>query len=274
MKEKIKSWLPWINVILIVVIFVATCMVLINFRGSLFNRWGHALSLIGAVPSAELLGFEVNQAIMHFGGGESSFNKFVNSFLISSSWFILLMVIAPFLLVKGYNRMNKGGQNHGITWYAGAFLMILAVSTTMVAAVTGTTSGITVKQSAAASRDSDLLRTSLMGLAFDAAGVMVLPPEFGGGDGSFINFSPDGEDTRSITLEDLKSYSKSSNYRYVIHDEVSDSSITIIGVSDYDGSNHEFINADGRQGKSQQAVKVTPLEQEVFKMVRRGELTN
>ncbi|MEX0647310.1 MAG: hypothetical protein WEA56_00270 [Balneolaceae bacterium] len=256
MKEKIKLFLPWINVILVTGILISLAILAANAGGSFINRWVLGLSTMGAVPSASLLDYSVMRAIARFGGNELSSPEFLTAFLTAGTGLVLLVIIAPFLMARGYEKMEKdGGQHRGLAWYTGSCLLVLAISTSVFATVASVQLGKNINKSAAESRSSDLLRAELMGLAFDAAGLMVLPQDFGGGHGSFTNFSSEENHPRNITLNDLDSYREDSEFHFSLHDNVTDSSIIIVGISGYE---------------TEQAVEVTPHDEEIFKVMRRG----
>ncbi|MDZ7718231.1 MAG: hypothetical protein U5K72_05355 [Balneolaceae bacterium] len=121
------------------------------------------------------------------------------------------------------------------------------------------------------SRRLDQLQFEMFDLHFDASAKAILPQEKGGGGGHFTTFVADDGSTRPIQLSDLDRYNPDSKFNFVISENITDSTITIIGISDLEGNNPDFQNADGTTGHIQMRLTVNPYKDSGINVKRENE---
>lgn len=266
MNEKIKIYIPWINAFLIVSILYILYFV---FRENFYHPTFSQIVPVFKSPSMGLFGFSVKHAIQQFAGPTPQ-ESFGIHYLISGAGLILLMILAPYLMATSYQNMNTSDSSQkNIVWYTGVTILLVAISSSFIGIVFATKSFITNKKSGIEINQNDALRSNLITLAFEASNKMILPQEIGGGNGSFTNFSTSNGDTRTITLDDIQTHQNMDEFQFLIQD-ISDSTLTIIGISSFDGEDPEFENANGSVGKKQQAFEVTPNKERIFSEIRTG----
>lgn len=265
MNEKIKIYIPWINAILIVSILYFLYFVFRdNFQHLTYSRIINILS----APSMELLGLSVRQALQQFGGPTIQESAFGLPLLFTAGGLILLMILAPYLMATSYQNMNTSDSSQkNIAWYTGVTILLLAISASFIGIVISSQTFVNTKSGVEINRSDAELRDNLRSLAFEASNQMIFPHELGGGNGSFTDFTTSSGESRNITLDDLQSHQNMNGNQFVIQD-ISDSTLTIIGISSVDGEDPEFENANGAKGKKQQAFEVTPNKQRIFSEIR------
>ncbi len=265
MKEKIKPALPWIIVVLLGVVitglnYLITYQFDLGISRSILSLWA-----AGAIPSTELLQFSVRLAIEQFGGGEFTAVEYFTSGAISAAGLLLLMIIAPYLFIKGYQKIETTGSEYRpVSWYIGATILVIGMTLSLSHLTSGFFANVHNNRLIEASRSQDQLRGQLMDLAFDAAGVMILPHEYGGGAGSFNNLPAENGGTRSITLQDLPSYTDGGRFEFLIDGEISDSSFTVTGYIK-EGPDLSPSEAELNLSERRFNVDITPYEEQLFR---------
>lgn len=267
MNEKIKIYIPWINAVLIVsILYILYFVFRDNFHHLTYSR----IINIFSAPSMELLGLSVRQALQQFGGPTIQESAFGLPLLFTASGLILLMIIAPYLMATSYQNINTSDSSQrNIAWYSGVTILLLAISASFIGIVISSQTFVHTKSGVEINQNDAALRSNLRTLAFEASNKMILPQEIGGGNGSFTHFSTSNGNSRSITLDDLQSHQSMEEFQFLIQD-ISDSTLTIIGISNFDGEDPEFENANGSIGKKQQAFEVTPNKERIFSEIRTG----
>jgi hypothetical protein len=258
MNEKTNSFLPWTLVLLSVTLLIMVVFLLSDFLNRVVNtELQNVLFTLVASPGFELVRYTTLEAIRQFGGSDMSTLETLRSLIASAAGLSLLMIIAPYWLVKGYRRLEQNElSGRGFTWYAGAVVLLLGITIPAYHVVQFTQSSPEIDQAIESSRVMDELRTQMTSLAYDASERMILPPEQGGGGGSFLALpGPDGE-TRPLTLEELPSYNDSGRFHIYVNDEVTDSTLQFTGTPDLPGDTpRRFID-----------ITVTPHEENLFRM--------
>lgn len=264
MNGKIERFQPWIIVGLIVIVIMLLNYLLTSVLNlGLERRWFISLMALGAVPGFELLQYSVSEAINQFGGGQVRFASALISGIFSVGGVLLLMVFAPWLFVMGYRKMEqkRDEKNHrSVSWYIGAAFLVLGISISAVHGVSQTISSPKIERSIEASQQKDELRSYMMNLAFDASELMILPQEFGGGNGSFMNLPATGENTRVLELTDLPSYTHDERFEVSIEKEVTDSTLYLSGL----------YRNDRGESQDHVLIEVTPYEEDLFRFINRG----
>lgn len=252
-----KKWMPWVNVILIVAVvaglhFFFTTRTLIDK-----SVWMNNPVFGMAVPSFDIFRYSIIESIQQFGGSEMESSQFWISGLKSASGLIIVMILAPWLLVKGCLAMEKSGKPDRLipVWYAGAAAMIVAIG------VTGYFLGSNLihyqgtNEMREASRSMDELRSVMMDLAFDASEQMILPSE-----AEDVNVSGAG-----IRLESLPSYREWEQFEILITEQLGDSVLTLTGsLRDQDLA--------GSSISKPVTMRITPQNDELFDYVNQGDL--
>lgn len=211
-----------------------------------------------ADPSIILLEYTTRNAINQFGG-DMSMQGFYSAMLLGLMGVAVIFVLAPTLMVFGYKHSEKSeGSLRPITWHIGTGIVLAAVSFGLYSSFNWAIANDKMSEHAHWQHSLDQLRFELIDLSFDASVKALLPHEKGGGNGSFTNFMAEDGSTRKIKLDDLDRYNPDSTFEFVLQEGISDSSITITGVSPYEGRNPDFQNADGSTGNIQLSITVNP----------------
>jgi hypothetical protein len=164
-------------------------------------------------PGVILLGLETVAAIDIFGGKapaeiEVSFETL--SVLFSM---LLLLIVGPWLLFKGYKEYEKGNPLKSMPWYwfLGGSLNVIALASIPVLVISFQVFQNT-KDSAKESRVNDLMRQELQTVGFAAAEHGILESGF----------------NESFSLEDLDL--RTLQFEYTIEGTPSDSSVMIVST--------------------------------------------
>lgn len=253
MSDKIKKYrfLPWIIAVAVVIAVGILGSSSINWY--ILEPWAPASTLV-----AEL-------SIEAFGAG-TDYSTYIqntaanwNFRLTALATIILSFVVGPSLWVYAEIKNQKSEITNvlkkGIAWYLGVILIISSLQVVPTAIVKGIVFQNTW-DSAAESKNRDELRSDLMKLGYDVLEIYHLPNEFGGGAGTFQINRGNG-DLSPLQVTDLESHSQLL-HKYMLAPAESDSVIKIHGVSDYEGSDPDFENADGSKGKLQMDLEVKP----------------
>lgn len=242
-QTKQYRWLPWAvatSLVALIVVMIAHYDVL--------------QSHVSLMPWEAAQGVDTIRAINEFSDGSLDLNAYWRARIGALIGIILLFVLGPSLWIFGeirHERTQESGESlgKGLGWYAGITLVILG----LLYALPGTAVKAYVFQdtweNAARSRNADQVRTELMSMSYDLAEHYYVA---GGWKGA-------------ITLEDLQSYNPNSRNDFVVASR-SDSLLKVYGIGFKNGSNPDFENANGQQGKLQLAVEITP-EGEIYKFV-------
>lgn len=262
MNDSTKPFLPWLIVVLLVVIFLLIIYMITSYLQTGYARQLQSvLYSLGAIPVFELFTFSILDSISRFGGTEATLAETARPLAISAGGLILMMVLAPWWLTRSAERSEQEGpQKRGVTWYAGAALILCGITVSAYQGVRFTMTATEIERGIEANRTVDELRNQLITLAYDAAELMLLPAELGGGEGSFLTLpGPDGE-PRAIELGDLPSYGDIDRFRISIDGEITDHTLRLTGtpVTDSDDS------------PTHMEITITPLEENLFSVNRKS----
>lgn len=256
MNERTKSILNWAAALII-----AVGVLLLILFPKFYEPTSLAVQKSGYVitnPSMILLEYTTRNAISQFGG-DMSMRGFNSALLFGLMGIAITIVLTPSLMVFGLKKSeHSSGPFHPVTWHLSTGIILAAISMGIYSSITWTVSNEQIYKHADRQQALNQLRFELMDLSFDASVEAILPHDKGGGEGSFKNFISDDGSARNMRLSDLDRYNPNSNFDFVIKDSVTDSSLTIIGVTDYEGENPDLRNADGRTGRVQLSVTVNP----------------
>lgn len=270
MNERTKTIVNWV-----IPIIIAGIVLLLILVPNAFEPFSNAAQRIGHLmtdPAAMLHGYATRNAINQFGGDIST-EGFNSALLYGLMGITLTFVLAPSLMIFGYKKSkHSDGALYPITWHLGTGIVIAALSIGVYSSVSWVNSNETLSEYADWQNASDQLQFELIDLYFDAAAQAILPHEKGGGNGSFTNFVAEDGSTRNIQLSDLPRYNPDSKFGFVISDNITDSTITITGVSNYDGGNPDFQNANGSTGKLQFKLTVNPFEESSLKFKKENKM--
>lgn len=257
MNDRIKPYVPWINISLIVILnFLALYTITNVFNVMPGNSWYHSIVSAIAIPGFEISHYILIENIEGFGGGEIPISEFLTTAAISASGIVTLFILATWFFAKGVLNKNSGNQPSGVMWYVGTVIVLLGISLSIFVGVRQSTISPTSKQnerSIESSRSLDQLRTYMTNVAFDASEWWILPNEKGGGNGSFfIN------EDEALALSDLESYDpEHPDFELNIDEILSDSTMIVKG---------SLINLDA-EGESDRhiSLEITPMNDSVFK---------
>lgn len=273
MKGKIKPAIHWGVVIIICltagIVFTYVRDVDVFTTGEL--SWVSKLEFMVTTPFLALSQYTTMDAIGRFSG-EIMQEGFAEALAVALAGIAIIFIVAPFLLAKGYKRYEEGHSEYrSVGWILGASILVFSLYFSLKASKTGTISQQKMTEATSISRSTDHLRMQLTDLAFEASEKMILPQEMGGGDGSFTGFMDENGQSRTIMLSDLEGYNPGDKFSFVIGDDVSDSTITITGISNFTGNNPRFENANEESGKIQISITVTPFEDSLFELKKQNE---
>lgn len=225
-----------------------------------------------ADPSMILLEFATRNAIDQFGGN-MGIEGFSSSLIFGLTGVAIIFVIAPTLILIGYKKAGEiNSRLRPAIWHVGTGIVLLAVGYGVYSSINWSASKKNIIESTERQHTMDQLQFELIDLYYNASAEVILPHERGGGNGQFTNFLAEDNSTRNIQLRDLDRYNPDSRFEFVISENVSDSTITITGVSDYEGNDPDFQNANGSTGHIQLSVTVNPYEDSRLNIRRENDL--
>lgn len=258
MNERTKTIVNWA-----IPIIIAGIVLLLILVPNAFDPFSNAAQRIGHLltdPTPMLHGYVTRNAINQFGGDMST-EGFNSALLYGLMGIAVIFVLAPSLMIFGYKKSKHSeGALYPITWHLGTGIVIAALSIGVYSSVSWVKSNKAISEYTDRQQASDQLQFELIDLYFDAAAQAILPRDKGGGNGSFTNFMADDESMRNIQLSDLPRYNPDSEFGFAISENITDSTIAITGVTNYDGNDPDFQNADGRTGKFQLSLTVNPFD--------------
>lgn len=257
MNDRIKPYVPWINVSLIVFLnFLALYTFTYVYNVMPGNSWYHLIISAIAIPGFEISQFATLESIRWFGGDNTSMTQLIKTAAISASGIVTLFILATWFFAKGLLNRNSDNQPSGVMWYVGTVIVILGISLSTFVGIRNSTISPTSKEnerSIESSRSLDQLRTYMTNVAFDASEWWILPEEAGGGSGSFfIN------ENEAVALSNLESYDpEHPEFELIIDEILSDSTMIVKG---------SLINHDA-EGESDRHIllEITPMNDSVFK---------
>lgn len=269
MNERIKTLLNWI-----VVLGVAGIVLLFIQFPQIFGAVSPNLQKVGFMlsnPSMILLEFTTQSAISRFGG-EMGMEGFTSALILGLTGAVITFIIAPTLLVFGYKvSETMNGNLRPAAWHLGMGIILIAIGIGFYSAISFFDNKSELVASSERQHAMDQLQFELIDLYYNASATAILPHERGGGNGHFTNFLTEDGSTRTIQLSDLERYKPDGPFEIVISENVSDSTITMTGVSDLEGNNPDFQNADGRTGRIQMTLRMNPYEDERLNIKRENE---
>lgn len=247
-QTKLSRLLPWM-------IALATALGLTILASYFQNKW----LLTSPWLFAEMVATEI--AIDGFRNNSVAMDAYNLPRLQALSGLLFLLVIGPSLWLYGEikNRESQGKLKKGVSWYAGAVIVIAGLLIVVPGSIHRGISFQGAWESAARSENKDVLRMELSRMAYDASDLYHLPRDFGGAEGDLRSVSDASGSIRDVQLSDFKSVdTTSSSNSFVLAPIESDSVITIYGIGHKSGPDPDFENANGEQGKLQMAVEVSP----------------
>ncbi|MCC5912924.1 MAG: hypothetical protein JJU46_00995 [Balneolaceae bacterium] len=251
MKEKIEPFLPWM-----IVALIAAILIFIPKHTSGMYALAYAIY----APAMPLLQYTTVHAITVFGGGTFTLEPFMQTGLTAIIGLIVVLALTPFLLVKGYRAIREETLlKRSLVWYLGAILLVSSLGFALFNSALMATSYFAENRQIEENVLRDQLRSQLMIHGFAAAEKMLMPHDYGGGNGSFIDI-PGEATSREIRLTDLKTWDENSEFSFRIEDSITDSTLTIIGS--IAGSSDESSNSS-----SHYAIRVTPHESNTIRLL-------
>lgn len=270
MKERTKSILNWT----VSLVIAGGVLFLILFPQSnepaaiAIKKTGHVLTN----PSMIMLEYTTRNAVSQFGG-DMSMKGFNLALMSGLAGVTVIFVLAPAFMVFGYKKSEHSEKLlYPATWYLGTGIVIAAFGIGFYSSVSWVNSNEAISEYADQQHTSDQLQFELIDLYFDAAVQAILPHEKGGGNGSFTNFRAEDGTTRNIRLSDLNRYNPDSPFEFVVSDAITDSTITITAVSDFEGNSPDFKNANGETGKLQLSLTMNPYEDDRLNIKRENQI--
>jgi len=269
MNERIKPLLNWILVLCIAGIVLL--FILFPQRFGAVSPYLQKLGYMLSNPSMIILEFATQNAISRFGGG-AGMDGFSFALILGFTGVVIIFGVVPALIVYGYKKSETlNDKLRPFAWHLGMGIALIAIGIGFKASNSFFEFKIEVVASAERQHALDRLQFELIDLYYDASATAFLPHERRGGNGHFINFLANDGSTRTIQLSDLDRYNPNGPFEIVISENVSDSTITMTGVSDLEGNDPDFQNADGRTGMIQMTLTMNPYEDERLNIKRENE---
>jgi len=245
-----KKWIPWAIVILLVGVtaglhFYFTTQTMIDKS----VWWSNAVVQI-VVPSTEIMQYSIIESINQFGGSETESAEFWLAAGMSVMGFLIVLVLAPWMLVKGYESMERSDNPDKLipVWYAGAAVIVVAISSYVYLLSAFLPQHNENKTVIEAQRTTNELRSVMMDLAFDASEFMILPSE------------KDYGNAGVVSLESLPSYRKWEQFEISIQEQLGDSILTISGSL-------RDENLASKSIDSTVTIRITPRKDKLFDYV-------
>lgn len=269
MKERTKTVLNWL-----VALAVGAAVLLIIQFPEVFGPITQSVQKTGymlADPSMILLEFSTRSAISQFGG-DMGMEGFSSALILGLAGVAIIFIIAPTLILFGFKKAQTSNSLlHPAAWHLGTGIVLVAVGYGLYASINLSSNKKNLIESTERQHAMDQLQFELIDLYYNASAKAILPHERGGGNGHFTNFSADDGSTRNIQLSDLDRYNPDSEFEFVISENITDSTITITGISDQEGNNPDFQNADGSTGHIQMSLTMNPYEDSRLNIKRENE---
>ncbi|MEX2455692.1 MAG: hypothetical protein WD381_00190 [Balneolaceae bacterium] len=256
MNDRIKPYVPWINVSLIVSLnFLALYAITNVYSVMPGNSWYYSIISAIAIPGFEISHYILLENISGFGGDQIPISEFLKTVAISVIGIVTLFILATWFFTKGLLSRNADNQPSGVLWYVGTIIVILGITMSTFVGIRNSSISPASKQneqSIETNRSLDQLRTYMTNVAFDASEWWILPYEKGGGNGSFIN----GDE--ALTLSDLEFYNpEHPDFELIIDEILSDSTMIVKG---------SLINHDVEAESDRHILlEITPMNDSVFK---------
>lgn len=269
MKEKTKPILNWV-----IALFVAGGILLLSLFPQAFGAISPTIQKVGYMltnPTMVMLEFATRSAINQFGG-DMSMEGFNSALILGLTGVAIVFVIAPTLIAFGYKKSETmNSKLRPAAWHLGMGIVLTAIGFGFYSSISFSAYKSEIVVAAERQHTLDELQFEMFDLHFDASTQAILPQEKGGGGGHFTTFIADDGSTRPIQLSDLDRYNPDSKFNFVISENITDSTITIIGISNLEGNNPDFQNADGSTGRIQMRLTVNPYEDSGFNVRRENE---
>lgn len=252
MSEKTKPINPWYFAGLLTVILTVG----VGFRiDSVYRPDDWLIKIVTSlfIPAADFLSLSVSTALEQLRGDKITPLMVNISILFVMAGMFFLLFIAPWMLVTGSkNDPETGKPVKSKRWYAATPVILTAIIMALMAGIVTTFTFVINKSAIADGHERDTMRQELMNVSLNAASVVFLPQENGGGDGLFTGFTGDvNGEVRDIRLDDLDRYDPDSEYLFRI--EAIIDSILIMKIENRDGN--EQFTAD-----------VSPYDDPVFRL--------
>lgn len=269
MKEKTKIIVNWA-----VACAISGAVLLLILFPHAFGALTPAVQKMGYVladPSFILIEYATRSAINQFGG-DMGMEGFSSALLLGLTGVTIIFVIAPTLILFGYKKTKTSDrQLRPAAWHLGMGIVLIAIGYGLYSSVSWSSSKQNLIESTERQHALDQLQFELIDLYYNASAKAILPHSKGGGNGHFNNFITEDGSTRDIQLSDLSQYKSDSPFEFVISENVTDSMITITGVSDFEGNDPDFKNADGSNGHIQMSLTMNPYEDSRLNIRRENE---
>ena len=253
MKEKTDKsvWVP-LGIAVAITVIILLAVHLFEWRRITVTPW-YAAERVSTILSIE-----------KFQDGITGQLPYWSERLTALGGIILIFVLGPSLWLAAEIKDSKESLHAGGTagkrfgWYAGLVVMLFGILLSVFGIIDNIDKYYTLKDSVASSRSKDDLRMSVTRMANEALQLSILPHEKGGGNGTFTKIRS-ADHIRPVKLTDLPSYQgeSDSQYDYILH-EVKPDTLTIVGVGHLEGEHPGFKNVNGKTGRIQVAVQVTP----------------
>ena len=205
MKDKTNKWLPWISSLLIAILIAYTLTVISD---SVSLSSSARIFMPDPVPSTQVLSISAYESINEFSGKNSGIYPYKGALAGITISLILILVIIPFLYVKG-TLQSERRENPTILWYLGSALMFWIILVPIIGGVVNIYSFQIAKENSEKSKTQDKMRMELTDVSFVLAEQIL-----------------ELDDISEINIENIAKI-KNSEFGYLLVSNPEDSSVVI-----------------------------------------------
>ena len=212
-----NKWKPWASLTLLLIIIFGFFLI-ITLTGLINTNKLWFLQLIN--PSLPIEAYSNIDAISRFGGDSADIALFWEYGLMSATGLIIVLILAPWLFVKGYfavEYIEKQSKTVSL-WYIGAAIISFSIMITALGFTTSLINNHNVNKNIEANRTVDKMRGVMINIGFEAAQQLILTSD------------ADNDTIPDIRLESLSSFREWDDFEIHLSGQPGDSVLTLTGT--------------------------------------------
>jgi len=263
MKESIRF--SWKNILIVLCLIIAYVSLITLFQYFHESAGLYLLGIFSFSYPTVMSELHTVLSINNFSGSEMEMTKYWIMNFSFIAGLIFTLIIVPFVYIKGNMKEKKEGGNpsYSWSWYAGTALMIMALVIVNAKVLLNVYKYSSEREMVERSAQTDKARKILLESSLKAAELMILPEEYGGGSGSFLNLV--GKDGK-ILPEARKQIVSSENdlFDITIGKKIQDSVLILRLTGPLEGVKNNYQNANGKTGMFELVAEVTPMRENII----------